>query len=212
MPRPTRPLQAAAKKAGIGFTSLAVSSTATSYTAECLQLQQEKVDYAQLNFTTAAAAKFVQDCQVAELQPDVGDLRAGRRQGPAGHPGLHRVRPGIRLPLGRPSGVRGPAFTKAMTSYAKGDNWKEGAASFTWAGLETIRAALANAGATVTSADVTGGLNALKAETLGGLAPNPLTFTTGKPVAFGAHPCSFVVGIKDGKTVAPDGLNTVCAS
>src|SRR4051812_26325147 len=35
-----------AAKIGIGFTSLSVSATATSYTAQCLQLQQQGVDYA----------------------------------------------------------------------------------------------------------------------------------------------------------------------
>ena len=205
------PLQAAAKKAGLGFTSLAISSTATSYTAECLKLQQEKVDYAQLNFTTAAAAKFVQDCQSQNYNPTWGTSEQAVGKDLLGIQDFTAYGPAYAFPSVA-SGSAVAAFTKAMTSYAKGDNWKEGVASFTWTGLETIRAALANAGATVTSADVTAGLNALKSETLGGLAPNPLTFTTGKPVTFGAHPCSFVVGVKDGKTVAPDGLNTVCAS
>ena len=78
------PQKAAASSMGLDFTSLAVSSTATSYTAECLQLQQEDVDYAQLNFTTAAAAKFVQDCQAQNYNPTWGSSAAGHRPGAAG--------------------------------------------------------------------------------------------------------------------------------
>ena len=65
-------LQGAAKAAGIGYTQLAVSSTAPSYTAQCLQLKQDGVDYAQLNFTTAAAVRFIQNCQAQGYNPTWG--------------------------------------------------------------------------------------------------------------------------------------------
>ncbi len=77
-----------------GIISLAVSSTATSYTAQCLQLQQQGVDYAQLNFTTSAAAKFVQDCQAQNYNPIWGtseqatgkDLLSSRTSTPSARP------------------------------------------------------------------------------------------------------------------------------
>ena len=150
------PLQAAAKKAGLGFTSLAISSTATSYTAECLKLQQEKVDYAQLNFTTAAAAKLVQDCQAQNYNPTWGTSEQAVGKDLLSIPNFNAYGPAYAFPSSASSPAVA-AFTKAMTTYAKGDNWKEGVASFTWTGLEAIRAALANAGTTVTSADITGG-------------------------------------------------------
>jgi branched-chain amino acid transport system substrate-binding protein len=205
------PLQAAAKKAGVGFTSLAVSSTATSYTAECLKLKQQKVDYAQLNFTTAAAGKFVADCQQQGYNPTWGTSEQAVGKDLLGISDFTAYGPAYAFP----SVATDPAvvsFAKAMAGYAKDGNWREGVASFTWTGLEAIRTALGSAGTTVTSKDITAGLNAFHGETLGGLAANPLTFTTGKPTAFGAHPCAFVVGVKAGKTVAPDGLKTVCAS
>ena len=205
------PLKAAATKAGIGYTSLAVSSTATSYTAECLKLQQEKVDYAQLNFTTAAAAKFVQDCQSQNYNPTWGTSAQAVGKDLISIPNFTAYGPAYAFPSVADSPVVA-TYVKAMTSYAKGDNWREGTASFTWTGLEALRTALAGAGTTVTSADITSGLNAFKAETLGGLAANPLTFTAGKNVIFGGNPCAFVIGVKGGKTTAPDGLNTVCAT
>ena len=59
-----------AAKIGIGYTSLSVSSTATSYTAQCLQLQQQRrrLRAAELH-DLGRAAKFVQDCQAQNYNP-----------------------------------------------------------------------------------------------------------------------------------------------
>ncbi|OHV48331.1 ABC transporter substrate-binding protein [Pseudofrankia sp. BMG5.36] len=205
------PLEAAAAKAGVGFTSLAISSTATSYTAECLKLQQEKVDYAQLNFTTAAAAKFVEDCQSQGYNPTFGTSAQAVGKDLLGIPDFTAFGPAHVFPsaLNTPGAT---AFVAAMKRFAKDDNWAEGTASYTWSGLEAIHKALGTPGATVTAKDVTTGLNTFNGETLGGLLANPVTFTAGKPVSFGAHPCAFVIGIADGKTTAPAGAETVCAN
>jgi branched-chain amino acid transport system substrate-binding protein len=203
------PQKAQAPKLGLGYTTLAVSSTASSYTAQCLQLKQQKVDYAQLNFTTSAAAKFIQDCQAQNYNPTWGS------SGPAIGNDLKKVN-GLT--------VYGPAynfpsaldiapvkeFRAAMTKYAKADNWAEGASSGTFDGLQVIRTALAGAGADPTAADVLTGLYALKGENLGGELANKLTFTKGKANAFGSQSCFFVIGIKGGKTVAPAGATPIC--
>ena len=200
-----------ASKVGLGYTSLAVSSTATSYTAQCLQLQQQDVDYAQLNFTTAAAAKFVQDCQAQNYNPTWGSSEQAIGKDLLGIPDVTLYGPAYAFP----SAADSPAvtsFSDAMSKYAKDDNWKEGTASFAWSGLEVLRKALANIGASPTPKDVVAALNTIKNEDLEGLLPNKITFTAGKPTAFGSHPCSFVVGIQDGKTVAPNALKPVCPS
>ncbi len=207
----TPPLEAAAKKLGVGIVSLSVSSTATSYTAQCLQLQQQGVDYAQLNFTTAAAAKFVQDCQAQNYNPTWGSSEQAIGKDLLGIPDLTLYGPAYAFPSVADSPVVA-TFRDAMTKYAKDDNWKEGTASFTWSGLETLRKALANVAASPTAKDVVAALNTIKDDNLDGLLPNKITFTTGKAVPFGAHPCAFVVGIKDGKTVAPSGLTPLCPS
>jgi branched-chain amino acid transport system substrate-binding protein len=198
-----------AAKVGIGYTSLAVSSTATSYTAQCLQLQQQGVDYVQLNFTTAAAAKFVEDCQAQNFNPTWGSSEQAVGKDLLGIPDLTLYGPAYAFP----SPADSPAvatFRDTMDKYAKDDNWKEGTASFAWSGLEVLRKALANVGPSPTRKDVIGGLHTIKDDDLSGLLPNKITFTAGKPISFGAHPCSFVVGVKDGKTQAPNGLNPVC--
>jgi branched-chain amino acid transport system substrate-binding protein len=205
------PLKAAAAKAGVGFTSLAVSSTAPSYTAQCIQLQQQKVDYAQLDFTTAAAAKFLQDCQAQGYNPTWGSSEQAIGHDLLSVPNLTLFGPAYAFPSVA-SAAPVQTFVKAMTKYAKGSNWREGAASFAWSGLEVLRKALANAGASPSRQDVISGLNSLNGEDLGGLLANKVTFTAGKPVSFGGHPCFFVVAIKDGKTVAPADLTPTCAT
>jgi len=51
-----------------------------------------------------------------------------------------------------------------------------------------------------------------KGENLGGELANGLTYAKGKPFGFTANPCYFVVGMKNGKTIAPAGLTPQCPS
>jgi branched-chain amino acid transport system substrate-binding protein len=201
--------QPEATKLGLKYTAASVSATATSYTAECLKLQQSGADFLQLNIAAAVGAKFIQDCQAQNYNPTWGTSEQ------AIGPELLKVKNATMYGPAYifPSVADNPAvktFTSAMTKFAKGDNWREGSASYTWVGLELIRKALANAGAAPTRADVLAGLNSIKDDDLGGLVPNKVTFTAGKAVPFGGHPCSFVVGIKNGKTIAPNGLTPLC--
>jgi len=208
------PLKGAADAAGVGFTSIAVSSTATSYTAECLQLQQQGVDYVQLNFTTAGAAKLVQDCQSQNYNPTYGSSEQAIGKDLLDINGIKIFGPAYAFP----SVADSPAaqtFRDAMGKFAKDDNWKEGTGSFSWSGLEMLRKALASApaGSTpVAAKDVTTGLTTVSSENLGGLLANKVTYTAGKTDSFGSHPCYFVVGIDGGKTIAPTNLDAKCVS
>jgi branched-chain amino acid transport system substrate-binding protein len=78
--------------------------------------------------------------------------------------------------------------------------------STTYAAAQLFATALAHAGANPTTTDVYNGLYAMKNETLGGFAP-PLTFTQGKPTTVN---CFFVVSIKNGAYVAPNGATPSC--
>jgi branched-chain amino acid transport system substrate-binding protein len=205
----TKIQEPAAEKLDLDWTSLAVSSTATSYTAQCLQLQQDKVDYVQLNFSTAAAAKFVQDCQAQGYNPTWGTSGQAVGKDLLAIPDATFFGPAFAFPsVADTDGAQ--TFRDAMEDYAKDDNWAEGTGSFAWSGLEVLRLALADAGDAVTAQDVTTALNTITDEDLDGLLANKITFTAGQPTAFGSHPCAFVISIKDGKTESPEG--TVCAS
>lgn len=206
-------LAAAAKAAGIGFTELAVSSTAPSYTAQCLELQQEKVDYAQLNFTTAAAVRFIQNCQAQGYNPTWGSSEQAIGASFTSIPNLTMYGPAFSFPsVAKAAPV--DTFRAVMQKYATSSNWREGTASFTWDGLQALAQAVKDAhvasSAPVTSADVLAGLYSFKDQNLAGEVANGLTYTKGKPFGFTANACYFVVGIKNGQVTAPAGLTPQC--
>jgi branched-chain amino acid transport system substrate-binding protein len=206
-------LQSAAKKAGLGYTALSISSTAPSYTAQCVQLQQQKVDYAQLNFSTDAAVKFIQDCQAQGYNPMWGSSEQ------AVGPSLYSL-PNVTIfgpAYAFPSTADAPpaaTFRSAMQQYAKGDNWREGTASFTWDGLMALESALKTAttgGASATPAAVVSGLYGLKGSTLNGELANPIGWVQGKSAGLLTYnPCYFTLEVKNGQLTAPNGLSPQC--
>ena len=208
-------LQQVAKASGIGYVGLAISSTAPSYTAQCLQLKQDGVDYAQLNFTTAAAVRFVQNCQAQGYNPTWGSSEQAIGTAFASIPNLTVFGPAYAFP----SVANAPPadqFRSVMEKYATNSNWREGAASFTWDGLQALAQAVKAeniaAATPVTAADVTAGLYSFKNQNLSGEVANGLTYTKGKPFGFTANACYFVVGMKGGQTTAPAGLTPQCPS
>jgi branched-chain amino acid transport system substrate-binding protein len=206
-------LQGAAKAAGIGYTQLAVSSTAPSYTAQCLQLKQEGVDYAQLNFATAAAVRFVQNCQAQGYNPTWGSSEQSIGAAYASLPNFTAYGPAYAFPsVANAAPV--DQFRSVMQKYATSSNWREGTASFTWDGLQALTQAVKNenipAATPVTAADVTAGLYSFKNQNLDGVLANGLTYAKGKPFGITANACYFVVGMKNGQTTAPAGLTPQC--
>jgi branched-chain amino acid transport system substrate-binding protein len=208
-------LQSATKTAGIGYVGVSISSTAPSYTAQCVLLQQKKVDYAQLNFTATAAVKFVQSCQAQNYNPTWGSSEQAAGTPFASLSNFTMYGPAYAFP----SVADAPpvnTFVSAMEKYATNSNWREGTASFTWGGLQALAKAIQDANVAsstaVTRQDVLTGLYSFKDENLGGLLANGLTYTQGKAVGFQFNPCYFVVGMSGGKTTAPAGLTPQCPS
>jgi branched-chain amino acid transport system substrate-binding protein len=104
------------------------------------------------------------------------------------------------------------AFHKAMNKYApkvlKSDNKQPATVTWTAALAFGQAASTIAAGTPATPALIKSGLYTFKDETLGGLAPNPMTFTEGQP-----HPhnsCWFGIVLKNHKLTAPDGMKTTC--
>jgi branched-chain amino acid transport system substrate-binding protein len=172
------------------YTDLAVSSTAVSYTAQCLKLKQDKVDLIQLDFTASAAGKFVKDCQAQDYNPSWGTSEEAITKDFLKIANLSAVGPAYASPSTADSAPV-KTFRDAMAKYAKGDNWQEGTGSFAWQGLELIRKALANAPANPTRQDVLAGLYSVESDNLGGLLADAVTYTKGN--GFGSQPCYFVM-------------------
>jgi branched-chain amino acid transport system substrate-binding protein len=187
-------LQGSAKAARIGYTEMAVSSTAPSYTAQCLQLKQEGVDYAQLNFTTSAAVRFVQNCRAQGYNPTWGTSGQSIGAAYASLPNFTAFGPVYSFPS-VVDAAPVDQFRSVMEKYADGSNWREGTAWFTWDGLRVFAQAVKDenipAATSVTTAGVLNGLYSFKDENLGGELANGLTYTKGKPFGITANACHF---------------------
>jgi branched-chain amino acid transport system substrate-binding protein len=105
------------------------------------------------------------------------------------------------------------AFHTAMNKYApnilKSDEKQPSTTVWTAAKAFEAAASTIPAGTAATPALIKKGLYTFKDETLGGLAPNPITFTEGEA----NHPhnsCWFGIVLKNGKLTAPTGMKTTC--
>jgi branched-chain amino acid transport system substrate-binding protein len=104
------------------------------------------------------------------------------------------------------------AFHSAMDKYApkvlKSDSKQP--ATVTWTAALAFQQAASTipAGTAPTAELVKKGLYSFKDETLGGLAPNPITFTEGQEHAHNS--CWFFMQLKNHKLTAPDGMKTTC--
>jgi branched-chain amino acid transport system substrate-binding protein len=170
-----------AAQQGINYLgSVAVATTQPSYTAECLKLIKQNTDFIQLGLAPAGAKRLISDCQAQGFAGYFG-ASAG-----AVNDTLSKIN-GVRLAGGLngfPWYAHDPAaeqYRAAMSKYEPGTSIASPSNTVVWASLELIRKALGTVGASATRESVFTGLYSLKNETLGGLLPQPMTYTKGKP-------------------------------
>jgi branched-chain amino acid transport system substrate-binding protein len=209
------PLQAAAKGAGLSVVATEeVSASAPNYTAQCLAAEQAG---ATVLFTADAQTvdeKVIQDCYAQGYKPKVvidGEiLLPSLTTTPAINQATYFTVPN--LPYFAKN-AQITAMNKALKKYAPGIlqdvNYGEIPMEAWVSGKMFQAAAIAGhlgVNGTPTSAQLIKGLDSLKGNTLGGLAP-ALTFTAGKP-----HPvdCWYYALLKDGKYSTPFGLKPTC--
>jgi len=204
--------QGAAQLSGLKISTEKVSSTAPSYTAECLSLKSEGVDA----LFVGAASTVVQRVTAACAQEGYTPLTTNQSSTVSNAWLTDSSLNGAVLAgyNANPYDTSIPAVTQfraALNKYAPGLTTSS---QFTFedlgpwvAGLLFIAAAkAAHLGPTSTSADVKKGLYALKNETLGGLSA-PLNFTPGKPAFI---PCYFTAALKSGKIVSLNNDQPTC--
>lgn len=200
----------AAKNAGLRYGgTLTASSSQPSYTAICLQLKSDEVDFVDLALGKATADRLIADCQAQGYEPryhlgysalnneliqnDSLDLASIQPVLPwfADHPAAAEFRAAYEQYSGQ------PVDTLEITSI------------FSWTALEVTRHAIELAGEPVSKESVYDGLYALDDTfTAGGLLAQPLSFEPGQP----APPveCYFVAGARDGEATMPQGVDPIC--
>jgi branched-chain amino acid transport system substrate-binding protein len=169
-----------AEQVGLEFGGgIDASTTAPNYTAECLQLIDEGVDYVQLSIAPAAGEKIAADC---------------RRQGYEGWFGAtagsvvasNFADPELRL-AGALNGFPWfadaepvQAFRDVMDEYGV-EEYQDPTSTATWSALELFRTAMADASDEPTRDEVLQAYYGLQGEDLDGLLPQGVTFTEGQP-------------------------------
>jgi branched-chain amino acid transport system substrate-binding protein len=201
-----------APKAGetVAYTP-AISASATSYAAQCLDAKQLGVNAIEVGEASATTLNVFQSCAQQGYHPQVigngGTVTAAWATSPAVN-GAITVQPNF--PAFDTSTPAEQAFQAALKKYAPGvlssPDFGENEAE-TWAAGMLFEAAAeaGHLGSDPTPAGVVNGLYTLRDDTLGGLAP-PLTFSHGDH----AVNCWFVMGVQGGKFTTPDGLTTSC--
>ena len=186
-----------AKQQGIQYVgSVAAATTAPNYTAECLRMKRQGADLIQISIAPAAGRKLINDCRAQGYQGYFG-VTAG-----AVNAELTKT-PGAKLA----GGLQGfpwwaddqpvQQFRDAMKKYTPDADYANPAATSVWAALEMTRKAAAGIGDKPTRKDIIAGLHAIKDEDLGGLLPQKMTYTEGKPGP--AVTCLWLYKLQDGK-------------
>jgi branched-chain amino acid transport system substrate-binding protein len=204
-------LDVLAKQAGLGTGSVAVSGSATSYTAPCLAMKDQGVDALIPGLAAPVAARVIDQCAQQGYSPKLYDITGGYTPVWLSDPKFTQmvlVSDNANFTDTSISGVA--AFHDAMQKYASSVNLSQLPydAWFPWVGGMLFEAAAKAATITPTStpADVKNGLYALKDETLSGVAP-PLNYAAGKAPVFTCH---FTIGISGGSLHSTNGGQPIC--
>jgi branched-chain amino acid transport system substrate-binding protein len=196
--------KAGMKSAGV----VTVASTATDYTAQCLAFSQRKADYVYMAIAPAGAAHMMAGC----IQQGYKGLFGTNAT--SFDPSLYGTVKGMTMVgtiNGFPwwSGNSAVAdFRNVMTKYAPGTKYQTSQATATWASLQLLAKGLTTTKpSAISQASVLAAMYSIKDETLGGLLPQPVTYTAGKASA--PVNCfwqfKFVAGQQDPTTIAPTG-------
>jgi branched-chain amino acid transport system substrate-binding protein len=187
----------AAQAVGVKYTTLVkASSTAASYTAECLKLMQQKTDYIEATFASATVIRIAQGCSQQGFKGWIG-LASGSTVAKD-----FKSAAGVKFAgsiwatpwWSNSTGAKN--FRDVMDKYNSGNDYQDANSSALWAALEVFRKAGANLGDTVSKQTVTDALYTVQNETLDGLLPQPVTFTKGKPSP--AINCMFLYKLENG--------------
>lgn len=202
-----------AKPLGLSLAySAKVSSSAVSYTAQCLGAKAAGANGATVVAASNTALNVAESCATQGYKP-VWVTTAGEMTTPwLAQSAVDGAVGNIQdVPWFDDSTPATKAMQAAIATYSPSVTTGQAygaVATIGWA-AGVVFASVAQA-AHLTPASpstaLTAALDKVKNDTFGGITP-PLTYTAGKPAQV---PCSFVVGIKGGKWTEPYGLKTIC--
>lgn len=187
-----------------------VSGTQPDYTGPCQQLINAKINTVQIGEPAAVAQRIWDTCKSLGLNAtliQINDTISPAWLKDSAFNGMRATESNAPFFLDQTPGQQ--EYRAALKKYipSLGDQ-DDPAPEYAWVAGKLFEKAIGAAPAgRITSDSILRGLYSLKDETLGGLAP-PLNFVKGQIAQIN---CYFVVGIDDGRWVAPQGNKTSCA-
>jgi branched-chain amino acid transport system substrate-binding protein len=206
-------ITALGKTVGVSLSySAEISSTASSYTAQCLGSKNAGATGITVGAASDVAVRVAGSCAAQGYKP-VYVAEAGEMTTPwLAQPALNgAITATQEVPWFDDSIPATQAMQAAITKYSPGlaNTASYGAnATIGWAAGTVFATVAKTAGLTPSStgAQITTALDTVKNDTFGGITP-PLTFTAGQGHQVA---CSYVAAITNGKFTEPIGLKTIC--
>jgi branched-chain amino acid transport system substrate-binding protein len=184
-----------------------INASAPSFTAQCLTFKNQGVDSIIPELDGPTTKRVVDDCVRQGFKPHVIVPASTISADVLADPAFDGALGVTESQLWFGDDAEGQAWYKAYKAKFPNDT-PGGFASLGWQAGLVLGAALKNAPAAVTPANVLKGLYAIPAGTnFDGVTP-PLTYTAGKPAVVGN--CVWYVQIKDKAFTAPKGSDAVC--
>ncbi|MET7392024.1 ABC transporter substrate-binding protein [Dactylosporangium sp. NPDC005572] len=158
------------------------SASAANYTAECLSYVNKGVNVIAMNIGIATGARVMADCLQQGYRGTWSMMNSGFDQAKVAAVSGAQTAGSTQ---GFPWWADDPkveAYRSAMQKYSPDVQWQGGNSTSVWAMLELFKKAMETAKpATIDRASILEAMYTVKDETLGGLLPEPVTFTKGKP-------------------------------
>jgi branched-chain amino acid transport system substrate-binding protein len=192
--------------------SAKISSTASSYTAQCLGAKNSGATGVTVAAASDVALAVAEDCAAQGYKPvyvsTAGEMTTPWLAQPAFNGAVGTTQD---VPWFDDSIPATKAMQAAISKYSPSvlTSSSFGATAVIGWAAGTVFATVAKTAGLTPSSPATAliaALDTVKNDTFGGVTP-PLTFTAGKAAQV---PCSFVAGISNGKWTEPIGLKTVC--
>jgi len=194
--------EAAAKSLGMDFAGvLQVSVSAPDYTAECLKIKDDAVDFVLLGLTTAASLRLVEDCKTQGYEG-----KWGLFDGSVWPKVMRENDPGVEIGIALSAfpwyvdDAPVQAYRDAMSQAGVSeDSWASPQGTAAYATMELFGHALngSDLPSTVTRSDVVAAYSSIENENLDGLLPQPISFVPDAPQSLVS--CFWLATYQDGE-------------
>lgn len=177
---------------------LTASATAPNYTAQCVALAQKNVSAIYMALAEVTIISMMKNCATQGYNGDyvAGDDQAEFNAFPSGTTAVGSL---ISFPWWS-NAAPVKLYRSVMEKYTpKGFDWENTSADATWSTLQLFATAMAGAPGSPSSSQVFDAYYKVKNQTLGGLLPQPITFTKAKGTPSPVVSCSWLFEYKGGK-------------